>query len=158
MKDSLARLVGTVFVIILSVGITLTYERYKGTGLSRVPEKHLPREVPPSKESLGKEDRNSAAAPPLPDPPAPATGPAESPTAPASGGSDHLEGLTIYPMVTKGMRTPFDLWHYYGRGVSSFTSPDLPMRFEQWLDFHKRQTGTDEGRHRLHERSLPFHG
>lgn len=139
MKDSLARLVGTVFVIILSVGITLTYERYKGTGLSRVPEKHLPREVPPSKESLGKEDRNSAAAPPLPDPPAPATGPAESPAAPASGGSDHLEGLTIYPMVTKGMRTPFDLWHYYGRGVSSFTSPDLPMRFEQWLDFHKRQ-------------------
>ena len=37
------------------------------------------------------------------------------------------------------MRTPFDLWRYYGRGRSSFGSPILPMRFDQWLDFHRKQ-------------------
>jgi cytochrome c peroxidase len=45
----------------------------------------------------------------------------------------------IYPTLEKGMRTPFDLWRYYGRGSSSFTSPVLPMRFEQWLSFHRKQ-------------------
>lgn len=37
------------------------------------------------------------------------------------------------------MRTPFDLWRYYGRGVSSYSSPVLPMRWDQWLSFHQRQ-------------------
>ena len=37
------------------------------------------------------------------------------------------------------MRTPFDLWRYYGRGVSSFSSPVLPMRFDQWLSYHRSQ-------------------
>ena len=44
--------------------------------------------------------------------------------------------LLLYPTITKGMRTPFDLWRYYGRGDSSFSSPIMPMRFEQWLEFH----------------------
>jgi cytochrome c peroxidase len=47
--------------------------------------------------------------------------------------------LKLYPTVTKGMRTPFELWEYYGRGTSSFNSPILPMRFEQWLSFHRKQ-------------------
>ncbi|MEZ5305158.1 MAG: hypothetical protein R3F11_31620 [Verrucomicrobiales bacterium] len=37
------------------------------------------------------------------------------------------------------MRTPFDLWRYYGRGTTSFTSPELPMRWDQWMDFHRKQ-------------------
>jgi len=47
--------------------------------------------------------------------------------------------LQVYPDIAKGMRTPFDLWRYYGRGRSSFGSPLLPMRFEQWLAFHRKQ-------------------
>ena len=47
--------------------------------------------------------------------------------------------LILYPTIDKGMRTPFDLWRYYGRGVSSFNSPILPMRFEQWVEFHRKQ-------------------
>ncbi len=47
--------------------------------------------------------------------------------------------LEPYPEITKGQRTPFDLWRYSGRGRSSFGSPELPMDFEQWLAFHRRQ-------------------
>ena len=60
-----------------------------------------------------------------------------SPTAETTGRM--TDELKLYPTVTKGMRTPFDLWRYYGRGKSSFASPILPMRFEQWLDFHRKQ-------------------
>ena len=52
---------------------------------------------------------------------------------------EFLEGLELYPTITKGLRTPFDLWRYYGRGVSSFGSPELPMKFEQWVEFHRKQ-------------------
>ena len=32
--------------------------------------------------------------------------------------------LKLYPSIEKGMRTPFDLWRYYGRGRSSFNISD----------------------------------
>lgn len=50
-----------------------------------------------------------------------------------------IDDLQIYPTIQKGVRTPFDLWRYYGRGASSFGSPNLPMRFDQWLEFHRKQ-------------------
>jgi cytochrome c peroxidase len=50
-----------------------------------------------------------------------------------------VEGLLLYPTIAKGMRTPFDVWRYYGRDASSYNSPILPMRFEQWLEFHRKQ-------------------
>ena len=61
--------------------------------------------------------------------------------APTKGAVTHpsTEGLELYPTITKGLRTPFDLWRYYGRGTSSFGSPELPMKFEQWLEFHRKQ-------------------
>ena len=96
----------------LAVGISVTYAWYRGTELSRVPA--LPSDA---LEDVAAYDS-------YPDPPT---------SAPMTG------ELMLYPAITKGMRTPFDLWRYYGRGVSSFSSPIMPMRFEQWLEFHRKQ-------------------
>lgn len=54
-------------------------------------------------------------------------------------GSGYVDSLKAYPDLKKGERQPFELWEYAGRGKSSFGSPELPMSFEQWLDFHKNQ-------------------
>ena len=35
------------------------------------------------------------------------------------------------------MRTPFDLWRYAGKGVSSWGSPQLRMPFSEWLEYHR---------------------
>ena len=111
----------------LAFGIGTTYERYRGTDLSRVPRTGSAPET-----DVGIPDvvspfpaRASAA-------PTPARGP--RPSKPAV-----VDGLELYPSIIKGARTPFDLWRYYGRGVSSFGSPVLPMRFDQWLSFHAKQ-------------------
>ena len=61
------------------------------------------------------------------------------PVANAAPGDPITDELELYPTVTKGLRTPFDLWRYYGRGKSSFGSPELPMKLEQWLEFHRKQ-------------------
>lgn len=140
-----------ILVAVLVWGVTTTYERYRGTELSRVPAKHT-RTVAPRPSGPG------ASAPPLAVA-APAAGIGTvhatfDPDDDRSGYTDPAnrierpngellrpltEGLRLYPTVQKGMRTPFDLWRYYGRGVSSFSSPVLPMRFDQWLDYHARQ-------------------
>lgn len=104
--------VAAVIVAGLGTGISLTYAKYRGTELSRVPGEP-PGEFP-----------TSDAYDSYPDPP---------PSQPTT------DELLIYPTMKKGMRTPFDLWRYYGRGVSSFSSPIMPMRFEQWLEFHRKQ-------------------
>ena len=101
-------------------GVYSTYQRYQASDLSRV---------------LNLEPKNTvltAVAEPKPATPggAPRSGPMVRP---------QVEGLQIYPSIKKGMRTPFDLWRYYGRGASSYTSPTLPMSFEQWLEFHRQQ-------------------
>lgn len=55
-------------------------------------------------------------------------------------GDGHIAKLTPYPQpCTEGMRTPFDLWRYGGRGKSSWGSPQLRMSFAEWLDFHRQQ-------------------
>ncbi len=127
-----------VSLIGLGIGINATYARYRGTDLSRVPaasrraatESHSgdlrSTLASVATASLSLSTTNSTNDRPLDRPPNRAT-------------SASTDELTLYPTISKGMRTPFDLWRYYGRGVSSFNSPILPMRFEQWLSFHRKQ-------------------
>ena len=105
------------------LAIQETYEKYRGTGLSRVPVGGGQLEAA---ESTATEAPRVTARP--------ASYLRVTPPKPYVD-----DELQLYPTVTKGMRTPFDLWRYYGRDVSSFNSPILPMRFEQWLEFHRKQ-------------------
>lgn len=133
----------------MSVGIHSAYERYKGSGLSRVPTgqpyvptaAQVPPLAPPSKSSAQPAtDRASPAA----NPPAAAVTPVAANIMPplrmrpATLGPN-IDQLTLYPSLDKGMRTPFDLWRFYGRATSSFMSPVLSMRWEQWEEFHRKQ-------------------
>jgi cytochrome c peroxidase len=61
------------------------------------------------------------------------------PVAHAAPSNPIVDELELYPTITKGLRTPLDLWRYYGRGKTSFGTPELPMKFEQWLEFHRKQ-------------------
>lgn len=54
-------------------------------------------------------------------------------------GSSHVDSLLPYPNVAKGERTPFDLWKYGGYGKTSFMDPTLPMSWDEWVAFHKKQ-------------------
>lgn len=124
------RALGIVVVAGLAFGIGTTYERYRGTDLARVPKlgpSHASN-APSAPAASGMREPSPEAATPSRDAVA-----AEIPI-PALD-----DGLRLYPTLTKGMRTPFDLWRYYGRGASSFGQPELPMRFEQWLSFHEKQ-------------------
>jgi len=132
------------FVALMVWGVTTTYERYRGTELSRVPSTtRAERPTPAARVSYERryetkandgsvstfdDDRPYSA-----DPSVLIERPDDSILRPLT------DGLEIYPSVQKGMRTPFDLWRYYGRGVSSFSSPVLPMRFDQWLSYHRKQ-------------------
>jgi cytochrome c peroxidase len=122
-------------LVAFGFGVRSTYEKYRGTDLSRLPQTatpvakqlRIPGLSPDKTVPVSLVNRASA----------PTSRPAASAsTAPESRITDELE---IYPDVTKGMRTPFDLWRYYGRDNSSFGSPILPMRFEQWMEFHRKQ-------------------
>lgn len=125
-------------VVGIAFGIHGSYEQYKGTDLSRVPSsvRHasLVAAVAPSPttESVGAA---SAVDVPVASVQASPTTGAERPS--ATGGV--TDELVLYPSLAKGMRTPFDLWRYYGRDASSFASPVLPMRWDQWVEFHASQ-------------------
>ena len=109
MKKHTPKIVLALVLICLVVGVKITYSLYKGTDLSRVPQS-------PNTKVSREGYRKTTPTPP------------------------YIEDkLKLYPTVTKGMRTPFELWQYYGRGESSFGSPKLPMRFDQWLEFHRKQ-------------------
>ena len=55
-------------------------------------------------------------------------------------GSSHVSQLEPYPQpCVEGMRTPFDLWRYAGKGRSSWGSPQLRMAFGEWLELHRVQ-------------------
>ncbi len=105
-------------IVVLCGGIILTYDRYKSTDNSRVPK--LDRQPAASGTSRSYPDADPEV------------------NANTSTGA-RVDGLAIYPTIEKGFRTPFDLWRYYGRGATSFQQPVLPMRFDQWLDFHRKQ-------------------
>ena len=135
MKENTSRMIAGLGIIGIAVGVYTTYERYQGSDLSRVP-----RLAPEGAmlTAVAEQDQaidDVASDEPAVSSPVPATPQARS----ESNAGPLVDGLQIYPTVAKGMRTPFDLWRYYGRGASSYTSPALPMRFEQWLEFHRKQ-------------------
>ncbi len=139
-KNNLSRLAVAFGVFGMIVGIDATYERYRGTDNSRVPTRETTIHSVVTSNALPLTNLFSAEA-------------AAIPFVSKSGNRtlsenqmitvDSLNGSTaelmVYPTIAKGMRTPFDLWRYYGRGRSSFGSPILPMRFDQWLTFHRKQ-------------------
>ena len=140
MKKFLPNIVLTFAVLALLAGIALTYEKFRGTDLSRLPQ-HSGRH----ERVIAPEFSGSANTAPM----VLASSDAVSRPINREGYRKNSiippyeqEGLTLYPTIEKGMRTPFDLWRYYGRGVTSFGSPVLPMRFDQWLDFHRKQKPT----------------
>lgn len=49
-------------------------------------------------------------------------------------GDGHISKLLPYPPHAPGMRTPFDLWRYGGRGESSWKAPVLGMPWEKWVE------------------------
>lgn len=115
----------------LVVGVATTYESYRGSEHARIPVKH--RRASISADATPMRSGSNAVRPDL------APRRSATPRARSTGGGDLLDELSLYPATEKGMRTPFDLWRYYGRGRSSFGSPILPMRFDQWLEFHDKQ-------------------
>ena len=128
--------VAIIIVGVLASGVYASYQTYKGSGLSRVPSQK-------STENLQSEYKDSPG--------------------PSTITNQYTKELKIYPSVQKGMRTPFDLWNYYGKGNSSFGSPSLPMRFPQWVEFNKKQKPKllddvreyMKGRFNFHGRSIP---
>ena len=115
-------------------GLPRPTTKYRGTEHSRVPLAHL------------TSNRGSAAASQF-DPDIATLGVAAPPCAASRHGpaSDSTlvtgttDELMLYPTIDKGMRTPFDLWRYYGRGarhsarlcsrcVSSSGSPSIASR------------------------------
>lgn len=54
-------------------------------------------------------------------------------------GSSHIDSLKQYPDLKNGEIAPFNIWEYAGKGRSSFDIPELPMSWERWVDFHKKQ-------------------
>ena len=143
-QTNFGRITIAVIVMGMMYGIGTTYERYRGTDHSRVPSRG-----PVSNVSLTSQERpaatrlvsGSAVANTVlsSSTPRPSLAKNEVPPAAVRSTSRFTDELKLYPSIQKGMRTPFDLWRYYGRGRSSFGSPVLPMRFEQWLDFHRKQ-------------------
>lgn len=120
-----------IFLVAFGFAIHWTYQIYKGTNLSRHPNVQvLPAGFSGSRGSRATSD--SSASKVMASTLA-ASGPISAPVA------RDIQALKLYPTIEKGMRTPFDLWAYYGRGKTSYNVPVLPMRFEQWLDFHRKQ-------------------
>lgn len=54
-------------------------------------------------------------------------------------GPNHVDSLLPFPELQKGDRTPFDLWRYAGKGKSSFMDPNLPMEWDEWLDYNLKR-------------------
>ncbi len=55
-------------------------------------------------------------------------------------GDGYVDKLLAYPKpCPPGMRTPFDLWRYAGKGASSFGSPDLHMPWADWVKMCEEQ-------------------
>ena len=127
MSPTKQRLIIATGVLILVFGVAATYKQYQGTGLSRLPSRQYAAASPDAQPT--RTDGGSATVPAV----------AEGSRLNANANGIPADELTLYPTIKKGMRTPFDLWRYYGRGVSSFTSPILPMRWDQWLEFHRKQ-------------------
>lgn len=114
-----------ILLVTFGFAINWTYQIYKGTNLSRHPNvQALPTGY--GATSGGGSGSNS-------------TSNGTTNGGPYEPVGRNIKSLKLYPQIQKGMRTPFELWEYYGRGVTSYAAPILPMRFEQWLEFHRKQ-------------------
>ncbi len=152
LKQQIGRVLTAIAIVALAFGIGATYERYRGTDHSRVPARassstdglqsqgHAKGAQlvaglfrPTATMAVATTDSSALALRPL------AENDVLRPSVAARQSNDVIDELMLYPTIMKGMRTPFDLWRYYGRGRSSFGSPVLPMRFEQWVEFHRKQ-------------------
>lgn len=143
-RTNRGRIVLAVVVMGMMFGVGATYERYRGTDHSRVPSRSSATSQKSSdgarsittrltsQSAVANTVASTSSAPPL-------LAENEVLRSVAASSTGSAEELLLYPSIQKGMRTPFDLWRYYGRGRSSFGSPVLPMRFEQWLEFHRKQ-------------------
>ncbi len=126
-------------IILTAVGMHWTYQMYKGTEASRVPS-FLPEpseHFPIAQASAIPVDPIPAATAAPADP-----RPIATVSSPEHDMPQRAPELLIYPTIERGFRTPFDLWRYYGRGASSWDTPLMGMRFEQWLEFHDKQKPT----------------
>ncbi|MCB1099376.1 MAG: cytochrome C [Verrucomicrobiae bacterium] len=119
----------------VSMGINAAYEKYHGSELSRVPSSQPYLASANAQPATSNPDSGNVSAS---NSQQDTKVPAPQQIRPASLAPD-FEGLTLYPTINKGIRTPFDLWRFYGRGASSYASPVLPMRWEQWAGFHAKQ-------------------
>ena len=138
MNEKTARIIGILGIVGIAFGVYSTYQLYHGSDLSRVPStqrQSTASQYVNKPSATGSDSAEAGTNSPSGISPAPAPSPQQMQDTVGA----QLEGLQIYPSIQKGMRTPFDLWRYYGRGASSFASPMLPMRFDQWLDFHRKQ-------------------
>ena len=91
------------------------------------------------------QEKVASSAAPVPANPAPAHSPADqylrqSPAAKAVNrepgdyglGPNHVSKLPTYPAGICGDRTPLDIYRYAGRDRSSWSSPTLPMSWDEW--------------------------
>ena len=54
-------------------------------------------------------------------------------------GEGYYRKLIPYPDVKKGERTDFEIWKYGGAGKTSYTSPQLPMEWNEWVEYHQKE-------------------
>lgn len=137
MKTSTERTIVVCAVLLTGFGMHWTYEAYRGTESSRVPtlrQNATTQRFPVARAAGDPETLEIVPPAPLADP-----APLVDHDIAGSGITPSIEGLEIYPTIERGWRTPFELWRFYGRGASSWASPLMPMRFEQWLEFHRKQ-------------------
>jgi hypothetical protein len=131
MNEKTARIIGMLGIIGIAFGVYYTYQLYHGSDLSRVPSTRRrtqsnSQEITNPPTNPCQDARNTTSTDEIHLAPAPSPRQIQEATGP------RLDGLQIYPAIQKGMRTPFGLWRYYGREVSSFASPMIPIRF--WPD------------------------
>ena len=138
-SNRISRLAIAIGVLGMAFGINATYETYRGTDHSRVPVKQLGIQRVAAAPLTSVGNALSFTASSTPDLSDQSSKLSENQVLRPDSLRGSTDELMLYPTIAKGMRTPFDLWRYYGRGRSSFGSPVLPMRFDQWLTFHQRQ-------------------
>jgi cytochrome c peroxidase len=125
MKAKLKQATWMIVMIGLGVGLHAGYQAYGGRDLLEAFQ------IKPAREKASLSN--------MPPPSLPRPELAVKKVAAPRASTTAVEGLSLYPKIAVGGRTPLNLWAYYGRGASSFSSPTLPMRFEEWLDFHRAQ-------------------
>jgi hypothetical protein len=137
MKPSNERIVVACGILLTAFGMHWTYEAYRGTEASRVPTFRA--SDPPRFPVARAAENSDGSGVPKPETLVSAVVPLVAADIGTIRDAKSIDGLEIYPAIERGMRSPFELWRFYGRGSSSWASPLMPMRFEQWVEFHRKQ-------------------